>query len=242
MAWCVVTVDEDNVKKYLRAIQFSVGTPLIYLAPPLLGWGLDDLAGFFSLSPRLGYAVLVVLLGMVAGYQAMDRLEGLKGGKGKADKLVRRQSIVKVVIICLMYVFLAVVPFADRRGLGVMFEGEALRWAGLVLAGAGFALIFRSGFALGRFYSADVTVQKNHRLITTGLYRYLRHPRYLGGILFAIGFSALFRSWVGLAGSAIFVGVILFRIKDEEALMHHEFGQEWETYCKQSWRLMPYLY
>jgi protein-S-isoprenylcysteine O-methyltransferase Ste14 len=226
----------------LRAVQFFIDTPLIYLAPPLLGWGLDDLAGFFSLSPRLGYAVLVVLLGLVAGYQAMDGLEGLKGGKGKVDKLVRRQSIVKVAIIFLMYVFLAVVPFADRRGLGVMFEGVALRWPGLVLAGTGFALIFWSGFALGRFYSADVTVQKDHRLITTGLYQHIRHPRYLGGILFAAGFSVLFRSWIGLVGSALFVGVILFRIKDEEALMRNEFGQEWQAYCQQSWRLMPYLY
>jgi len=228
--------------KYLRAVQFFVGTPLLYLAPPLLGWGIDDLAGFFSLYPRLGYAVLVVILGLVAGYQAIDGLEGLKGGTGEAGKLVRRQSIVKVVIIFLMYVFLAVVPFADRRGMGVMFEGAAMRWPGLALAGLGFALIFWSGFALGRFYSADVTIQKNHRLITIGLYRHLRHPRYLGGILFAIGFSVLFRSWIGLAASAIFVGVILFRIKDEEALMHQEFGQEWEAYCKQSWRLMPYLY
>ncbi len=228
--------------KYLRAVQFFVGTPLIYLLPPLLGWGIDDLAGFFSLYPRLGYAVLVVILGSVAGYQAIEGLEGLKGGKGEADKLVRRQSIVKVVVICLMYVFLAVVPFADRRGIGVIFEGQALRWPGLVLAGLGFALIFWSGFALGKFYSADVTVQKNHRLITTGLYHHLRHPRYLGGILFAIGFSVLFRSWIGLAGSALFVGVILFRIKDEETLMRNEFGQEWEAYCQQSWRLMPYLY
>ena len=228
--------------KYLRAIQFFVGTPLIYLAPPLLGWGIDDLAGFFSLYPRLGYAVLVVVLGLVAGYQAVDGPEGLKGGKGEAGKRVRRQSVVKVVIIVLMYVFLAVVPFADRRNIGVAFEGEAMRWPGLVLAGSGFALIFWSGFTLGRFYSADVTIQKNHRLITTGLYRHLRHPRYLGGVLFAVGFALLFRSWIGLVGSAMVLGVILFRIKDEEALMRQEFGQEWETYCKQSWRLMPYLY
>jgi prepilin signal peptidase PulO-like enzyme (type II secretory pathway) len=74
----------------------------------------------------------------------MDELEGLKGSQGKADKLVRRQSIVKVVVIFLMYVFLVVVPFADRRGMGVMFEGTAMRWLGLVLAALGFALIFWS--------------------------------------------------------------------------------------------------
>ncbi len=228
--------------KYLQAVKFFVGTPLIYLAPALLGWGLDDLAGFFALYPRLGYAVLVVLFGLVAAFQAVAAPAGLKGSQGKVGKLVRRQSLVKIAIILLMYVFLALVPFADRRGLGVMFEGEAMRWLGLVLAGLGFALIFWSGFALGKFYSADVTIQKDHRLITTSPYRYIRHPRYLGGSLFAIGFTLLFCSWIGLVGGAMFVGVVLFRIKDEEALMQREFGPEWEAYCKQAWRLVPLLY
>jgi protein-S-isoprenylcysteine O-methyltransferase Ste14 len=126
--------------------------------------------------------------------------------------------------------------------VGVMFEGQAMRWPGLVLAGLGFALIFWSGFALGRLYSADVTIQKNHRLITSGPYRYIRHPRYLGAFLVAIGLAILFRSWVGLAAGVLFLGVLLFRIKDEETLLRREFGQEWETYCKRSWRLLPYFY
>ena len=228
--------------KYLRAAQFFVGTLAIYLVPPLLGWGMDDLRGFFSLHPRLGYAALVVILGLVAGYQAIDAPEGIRGGRGDESKLVRRQTIVKGVVILLMYGALVLLPFADRRNMGVMFEDQAARWLGLVFAGPGFALIFWSGIALGKLYSADVTIQKNHRLITTGPYRYIRHPRYLGAILVAIGLSILFRSWIGLVASIPFLGVLLFRIKDEEALLRQEFGPEWETYCQQSWRLIPYLY
>jgi protein-S-isoprenylcysteine O-methyltransferase Ste14 len=228
--------------KYLRAVQFFLGTLAIYLVPPLAGWGVDDLSGFFSLNSRAGYAALIILLGFVAGYQAINAPEGLRGGKGNEGKLVRRQSIVKVVVILLMYGALVFLPFADRRDIGVMFENQAMRWAGLVLAGLGFALIFWSGIALGRFYSADVTVQKNHRLITTGPYRHIRHPRYLGAFLVAIGLFLLFRSWIGLAASIVFLGVLLFRIKDEEALLHREFGQAWEAYCRRSWRFIPYLY
>jgi protein-S-isoprenylcysteine O-methyltransferase Ste14 len=228
--------------KYLRAAQFFVGTLAIYLVPPLLGWGLDDLQSYFLLYPRLGYAALVVFLGLVAGYQAIDAPEGIRGGRGDESKLVRRQSIVKVVVILLMYGALIFLPFADRRNMGVMFEDQAARWLGLIFAGLGFALIFWSGIALGKLYSADVTIQKNHCLITTGPYRYIRHPRYLGALLVAIGLSALFRSWIGLAASIPFLGVLLFRIKDEEALLHREFGQEWETYCKRSWRFIPYLF
>jgi protein-S-isoprenylcysteine O-methyltransferase Ste14 len=141
-----------------------------------------------------------------------------------------------------MYAALVFLPFADRRNIGVMDVTEALRWAGLVAAGLGFALIFWSGIALGRFYSADVTIQQDHRLITTGLYRYIRHPRYLGTLLVAIGLSFLFRSWIGLAVSVLFLGVLLFRINDEETLMQAEFGSDWEAYRQRSWRMIPYLY
>jgi protein-S-isoprenylcysteine O-methyltransferase Ste14 len=207
-----------------------------------LGWGLDDLSGFFALTPRAAYALLIMILGFVAGYQAIGAPEGLRGGKGIEGKLVRRQRIVKVVVILLMYAALVFLPFADRRNIAVMDVTEAVRWADLVAAGLGFALIFWSGIALGRFYSADVTIQQDHRLITVGLYRYIRHPRYLGTLLVAIGLSCLFRSWIGLATSILFLGVLLFRINDEETLMQVEFGSDWEAYCQRSWRMIPYLY
>jgi hypothetical protein len=69
--------------KYLRAVWFFLGTLVIYLVPPLLGWGIEDLGGFFSISPRLGYAVLVGMLGLAAGYQAVDTPEGVRGARGK---------------------------------------------------------------------------------------------------------------------------------------------------------------
>jgi protein-S-isoprenylcysteine O-methyltransferase Ste14 len=114
-----------------------------------------------------------------------------------------------------------------------------LRWIGLVFATLGMGIIFWSGFTLGRLYSPDVTLQEGHHLVTDGLYRYIRHPRYLGGMIQGIGLSLLFRSWIGLVLTLVFVAIVFFRIKDEEALMRHEFGQEWETYCKKSWRFIP---
>lgn len=87
-----------------------------------------------------------------------------------------------------------------------------------------------------------MTIQENHRLITGGAYRYVRHPRYLGAIAFAFGLPLLFRSWAGLAVSPILLATILFRIRDEEALMRTEFGLEWERYSHHTWRLIPFLF
>ncbi|MBN1922727.1 MAG: isoprenylcysteine carboxylmethyltransferase family protein [Anaerolineae bacterium] len=228
--------------KILRVLRFFVGTPLIYLLPSLLGWGLKDIAGYFASAPRLTYGILVGLLGFGVTIQGLIAPEGIRGGAGEKEKRVTRQTVVKIVIILVMYGGLIFLPFADRRELAVWSEAETLRWAGLASVAMGFGLVLWSGIALGRFYSADVTLQPQHRLITTGLYSVLRHPRYLGVLLLTLGLALLYRSWVGLAALLPVLGVVLFRIHDEERLLHRTFAAEWEAYCKRSWRLLPLIY
>jgi len=228
--------------KFLRAILFFIATLLIYLGVTLLGWGLCDLAGFFSSAPRLGYAIVVGLFSLAVGVQAYGSTEGIRGGKGEEGKFVFRQRLVRIGLVLALYIALFFIPFFDRRGFGVFGNSDIVRWLGVVLSALGFSLVFWSGLTLGRQYSADVTIQEGHHLITHSIYRYIRNPRYLGVIALSIGVSCIFRSWVGLIASLLFLVILLYRIKDEESLMHKEFGGEWEAYCQRSWRLIPYLY
>jgi len=228
--------------KYLRTLRFFVGTPLIYLVPSLVGWGIDDLPSYFASAPRMGYAVLVGAFGLGVAARGLFAPEGIHGSSGAAGQRVARQTIVKTIIILTMYGGLTFLPYADRRALAVLALSDSVRWLGLLLTGAGFGLVLGSGIALGRFYSADVTLQHEHRLITTGLYGVLRHPRYLGVLLTTLGLTLLYRSWAGLLAFIPILGVVFFRIYDEEILLHRAFGAEWEAYCQRSWRLLPYIY
>lgn len=228
--------------KYLRALQYFVSTILIYLGFSLLGWGLDDLAGFLALPARGAYALVVVLFGLAVGWQAIDAPEGIRGSKGQAGKLVRRQTFVGGLLIALFLCMLVILPWADRHSLGVLPDVPPLRWLGVVSCGMGYALIFWSGLALGRQYSAEVTIQDGHRLVTTSLYRAIRHPRYCGLLLAGLGMVGIFRSWPGFLAIIPVLGLLLLRIRDEEALLHQEFGAAWQAYCGRSWRLMPYFY
>ena len=228
--------------KFLRSILFCLSTLLLYLGLPLLGWGLNDLTGFFSLAPRMGYALAVVLFGAAVGVQAFHGTEGIRGGKGDESKLNRRESVVRILMILVLYLAITFIPFADRRGIGVIIAGSGWRWLGVAFCGLGYAFIFWSGLALGRQYSAEVTIQKDHQLITSGPYRWIRHPRYLGVVALAVGLSLAFRSWIGLIAAPFILAALLLRIRDEEALLHREFGKEWETYARQSWRLLPGIF
>jgi protein-S-isoprenylcysteine O-methyltransferase Ste14 len=228
--------------KYLRAFRYLLIPLLPLIGLPLLGWGIDDLRGFLSIYPRLGFVLAAAVPGLAEAYYVIKVGERNNLSKGEESKLVRRQSAVLVVIVFLLFGALFFLPFADRRGIGVIMTGQGLRWLGLFLYGLGLALMAWSRAALGRMYSGEITIQQSHQLITTGLYHYIRHPLYLGITCSVFGLSFLFRSWIGLTAMIPILVGLLIRIKDEEAMLQKEFGREWETYCKQSWRFIPYLY
>lgn len=194
------------------------------------------------MSQRFGYALVVLVLGVAVAWQTLTSPEGIRGGRGREEKRIARQSVVRITIILLLYIALLFLPFADRRGIGRLASSPVVRWTGVVLFGAGIGLVFWSGVALGKLYSGDVTLQKDHRLVTDGPYRQIRHPRYTGGILLGFGLALIFNSWIGLVVSTIFIGIVLFRIRDEEVLMQEEFGRGWEEYCKRTRRLIPFIY
>jgi len=228
--------------KYLRAFGSFLWTVILYAGLPVLGWGFDDIEGFFAQPQRLMYAVSIAGFGAVAACQMILLPQSFQGGMGKTEKFVPRQRIVRIAVTLLLFIGLVLIPFTDRRDLLVMADSPILRWSGLLLATLGLGLIFWSGLTLGRFYSQEVTLQEDHRLITYGAYRLVRHPRYLGIFIMGTGQSLLFRSWIGLALTVLAMAVVLFRIHDEEALMRKEFGAEWEAYCRKSNKLIPYIW
>lgn len=228
--------------KYLRAFEYFLIPVIPLIGLPLLGWGIDDIRGFLSIYPRLGFVFAAAVPGLAEAYYVIKVGERSNLGKGEESKLIRRQSLVLLVGAPLLFGIRFFLPFADRRSIGVMIVGQGFRWLGFVLYAPGFVLTSGARNVLGRMYSAQVTIQESHQLIMTGLYCYIRHPIYLGMICTALGLSFLFRSWIGLVAMIPIVGSLLFRIRDEEAVLHKEFGSEWEAYCKRSWRFIPYLY
>ncbi|MGE5223862.1 MAG: methyltransferase family protein [Omnitrophica WOR_2 bacterium] len=210
-------------------------TLVVYLGLPLAGWGMSDLSGFFSNPARLGYALFVGVSAILAAYQGMVIPEG----QDQKEKRVSRQTIFLVLVEILGMALLVLLGYSDRRDFAVFHQSQGMRIAGLVLSVAGGAVMFWSVLNLGKQYSAQVTIQKEHRLITVGLYRFIRHPRYLGLTILLLGTALLFRSWAGLVADFILLAALVWRIGDEEILLHQEFGDRWDDYCRHTWRMLP---
>jgi protein-S-isoprenylcysteine O-methyltransferase Ste14 len=106
----------------------------------------------------------------------------------------------------------------------------------------GLGLYFASRLYLGRFFSERVKIRPDHRLITEGPYRYIRHPIYLAEMLCFLSIAVIFGSLYGLAIMLVIVPMLLYRIGYEEKVMSAEFGREYDDYARKTWKLIPMLY
>lgn len=211
---------------------------LIFAGLPIISWGADDLQGYTAHPARLGYTLIVIVLQFIV----VARFPGIGRSGSDGQKLVRRQKIAVILLQVITLSMMILIPFSERRAIGIMEIADALRITGVALFTLGFLLMNWSEAVLGSQFSIQVTIQKDHHLITEGPYHYLRHPRYLAIIIYNLGVALVFRSWLGLILVAALTGVLLWRIQDEEALLQQEFKGEWDAYAKQSWRLIPYVY
>ncbi len=221
-----------------RSLMVFVTGIILFIGMPLLGWGLDDLQGFSESPARLGYAAVVVVLQIIVAIQFPNT--GRYSGDGK--KLVQRQRVVVALLQLLSIAIIVAAPFTDRRAIASLGEIDIMRYVGLVLFGLGFVGVNWAEATLGKQFSVQVTIQEDHKLITAGPYRLIRHPRYMGIILFSLGIALTFSSGVGMLLVALLLLVLLWRIYDEEALLRQTFGAEWDAYAKKSWHLIPYIY
>jgi protein-S-isoprenylcysteine O-methyltransferase Ste14 len=120
---------------------------------------------------------------------------------------------------------------------------EILPYIGLLILTFGILFRFYSIVSLGRLFTVDVTIRNNHKVKQDGIYRFIRHPSYLGLLLSFLGFGISLNNWISLLIIIIMVTVaILNRIRIEERLLLEQFGLEYSEYMKKSYRLIPWIY
>jgi protein-S-isoprenylcysteine O-methyltransferase len=113
--------------------------------------------------------------------------------------------------------------------LSLFVLGIALRWTSIVY--------------LGRFFTVNVAVHADHRVIDSGPYRFIRHPSYTGSLLAVFGFALSFQNWASLL--IVFTtscAATLYRIHIEEAVLLEVLGEPYRSYSKKTKRLLPLIY
>ncbi|KAK6726584.1 hypothetical protein RB195_004735 [Necator americanus] len=108
--------------------------------------------------------------------------------------------------------------------------GETLRKLAMIHAGSGFT------------HRLALSKRPDHRLVTTGIYAYLRHPGYTGWFMWSIGTQVILCNPICLCAYA-YVSWHFFneRIYDEERDLINFFGQQYVNYRRDVWVGVPYV-
>jgi protein-S-isoprenylcysteine O-methyltransferase Ste14 len=112
--------------------------------------------------------------------------------------------------------------------------------AGVICFVVGLWLFYRSHADLGANWSITLEVREQHRLITQGVYRRIRHPMYSALVLYSLGHALVIPNWVAGPSNLVAFGILFtLRVHAEEQMMSDAFGDEYATYAARTKRLVP---
>jgi protein-S-isoprenylcysteine O-methyltransferase Ste14 len=115
--------------------------------------------------------------------------------------------------------------------------------SGIIMILGGLAFRWTAILQLNKAFTVDVAVSSDQELKRDGLYRRIRHPSYLGLLLFMTGEALTMNTLISFL--IIFVPICLavfYRIRVEEKLLVEKFGNGYLNYRQQTSCLIPYIY
>lgn len=152
-----------------------------------------------------------------------------------------RGSLV-VLVVAVIAGFLAAVTLPARHvpPLPVPWLWLAL---GLAIAWSGMLLRAWAVVTLGRSFTTAVVVRSEQRVVASGPYRLVRHPSYLGLLIFFLGFGLGFGNVLSPVVLVAFSAVgLVYRITVEEAALRRELGDRYDSYAVGRARLLPRIW
>ena len=117
-----------------------------------------------------------------------------------------------------------------------------LRWLGVGVALSGFTLLQWAQQSLGKNWSDEPRLVEGQEMISSGPYRWIRHPIYaaflliLGSLLLISANWFIGALWLGMTGLDV-----ASRMRTEESMMVGQFGEQYRAYMRRTGRLFPRL-
>ncbi len=160
--------------------------------------------------------------------------------RGRGATRVRRDRGSGALIILTVFISIGLALSFGYSGVGVLPDWVFYPGIFLMLLGV---LVRQWAIAvLGRFFSLTVRVATDHRVVTRGPYRLVRHPSYTGVLITFIGLGLAVQS---LGGLLVLLGVFSlsygYRIRVEEKTLLSELGPDYASYMKRTKRLVPFI-
>ena len=138
------------------------------------------------------------------------------------------------MVVPIFYVFSTWLDFSDYS------LPDWLSWIGVVLFAQAAVILHLTHQAMGRSWTPTLGLREDHKLVTDGIFKYIRHPMYAAHILWAIAQPLILTNWI--AGFSFIIPQVMqywFRVADEEKMMLEAFGEKYRTYMGRTGRIIP---
>ena len=119
---------------------------------------------------------------------------------------------------------------------------EWVRWLGVGIGILCVASVYWLFSSIGNNITPTSATRKEHKLVTSGIYRWIRHPLYTFASLLFISFGMMADNWfIAVLGILTFI-LMAIRTPKEEANLIEKFGDEYREYMKRTGRFLPRLF
>jgi protein-S-isoprenylcysteine O-methyltransferase Ste14 len=146
----------------------------------------------------------------------------------------RNFALVQIIFLCVFAVIVMFVP-----GVPLFQGGAASRADGGVLCAAGLVLLLSAFGPLRRAIQIAPEPRPGASLVTTGIYRWLRHPIYTGIVIVTVGlFLRKPTLLIAIAGAGVIV-ILLVKVRFEETLLLERYP-EYSAYRRRTWGVVPF--
>lgn len=181
-------------------------------------------------------------LALGAIYGISEIILGITRRSGSRGPSRDRHSLALLWVVIGVSIFLSI-SVAESHHVGAFPHRLLLYLAGLFLFAAGIILRWYSIIHLGRFFTVDVAIAKEHRVIDSGPYHFVRHPSYTGALVAFLGFGLCLGNWLSILLLLLPITAAFFwRIRIEERALLDALGDDYRAYMSRTPRLIPFLY
>jgi len=186
------------------------------------------------------YAPIFLGVSLVAFYPDLRRTAKASSQKTEGD--ADRGSFELLTGCILICVFFNITIFLlDAFKLSPDFALPFF-WTGIFCIVVGALIRWHCFKVLADYFQFKVSVLSTQPIIRRGLYRWIRHPSYVGTFMMYVGLTFCFGSWVspGVAVIVLTFG-IGYRVRSEEAELDRVLGAEYQQYKKATRRFIPFV-
>jgi protein-S-isoprenylcysteine O-methyltransferase Ste14 len=153
----------------------------------------------------------------------------------------RGERLIQLVFMVAAYFLMFNDQFSGGLATRFVSASPTIGEIGVALTVAGIAFAIWARWHLGENWSATVTLKQDHELISSGPYRYIRHPIYTGMLLAFVGTALALGEYRALISVCIVLFAFYIKAKKEELFLTQEFGEKFREHSRRTGMFLPKL-